>query len=92
MTSVSIGLIWFVVTHGDTNVLTHDDTNVLTHDDTFMFLFVAVAADMYYNEHVVALIGPGCTYALDPVGRLAAYWNIPLITGPNIFEMLTTQN
>ena len=40
-----------------------------------------MAADMFYNENIIALIGPGCTYALDPVGRLAAYWNIPIVTG-----------
>ncbi|KAK2147699.1 hypothetical protein LSH36_540g01016 [Paralvinella palmiformis] len=30
---------------------------------------------------VVAFIGPGCTEALDPVARLASYWNKPIITG-----------
>ncbi|XP_060072434.1 atrial natriuretic peptide receptor 1-like [Ylistrum balloti] len=40
-----------------------------------------VVADMYYRHGINALIGPACAYALDPVGRLANYWNIPLITG-----------
>ncbi len=36
---------------------------------------------MYYMDGIMALIGPACTYALDPVARLAAYWNIPIFTG-----------
>ncbi|XP_041366765.1 atrial natriuretic peptide receptor 1-like [Gigantopelta aegis] len=40
-----------------------------------------VAADLFYTEDVVALVGPACTYALDGVARLAGFWNIPIITG-----------
>ena len=46
-----------------------------------MFLFVGLAADLYYTENIVAFIGPGCTHALDHVARLAGYWNIPIVTG-----------
>lgn len=28
-----------------------------------------------------AFIGPACAFALEPVARLAAYWNTPIITG-----------
>ena len=47
-------------------------------------LFAGIAADLYYKEGVVAFIGPGCTYALDPVARLAGYWNIPIVTGASL--------
>ncbi|KAK2153540.1 hypothetical protein LSH36_293g01000 [Paralvinella palmiformis] len=39
------------------------------------------AADMAYLKGVAAFVGPGCTLALDPVARLAGYWNIPILTG-----------
>ncbi|XP_048242362.1 atrial natriuretic peptide receptor 1-like [Haliotis rufescens] len=40
-----------------------------------------VAADLFYKENIIALIGPACAYALDGVARLAGFWNIPIITG-----------
>ncbi|KAI0213822.1 Atrial natriuretic peptide receptor 3, partial [Lamellibrachia satsuma] len=40
-----------------------------------------LASDLFYKEKVVAFIGPGCTYALDPTARLASYWNVPILTG-----------
>ncbi|KAL5007127.1 hypothetical protein ScPMuIL_015933 [Solemya velum] len=40
-----------------------------------------VVADLYYKEGITALIGPGCSYALDAVARLATYWNIAIVTG-----------
>lgn len=36
---------------------------------------------MYYIDKVIAFIGPACAFALEPVARLAAFWNIPIITG-----------
>lgn len=36
---------------------------------------------MYYKHHVLAFIGPACAFAFEPVARLAAYWNRPIITG-----------
>jgi atrial natriuretic peptide receptor A len=36
---------------------------------------------MYFKSHVIAFIGPACAFALEPVARLAAYWNLPIITG-----------
>ena len=42
---------------------------------------LGLAADMYYRDDIVAMIGPACTYALSPVARLAGYWNIPIVTG-----------
>ena len=46
-----------------------------------------VAADLYYGHAVVAFVGPGCTYSLDPTARLASYWNVPLVTGTNSFSL-----
>ncbi|XP_071439593.1 atrial natriuretic peptide receptor 1 isoform X2 [Hetaerina americana] len=40
-----------------------------------------LAADMHYMANVIAFIGPACAFALEPVARLAAYWNRPIITG-----------
>ena len=58
-------------------------TNVCLRDLSLRLSFVlaAIASDLYHNMGVVAFIGPGCTPALDPVGRMAAYWNVPVITG-----------
>ncbi|RZF32953.1 hypothetical protein LSTR_LSTR000823 [Laodelphax striatellus] len=40
-----------------------------------------LAADMHFEDDVIAFIGPACAFALEPVARLAAYWNTPIITG-----------
>lgn len=36
---------------------------------------------MHFRDSVIAYIGPACAFALEPVARLAAYWNSPIITG-----------
>jgi Receptor family ligand binding region len=36
---------------------------------------------MHFHNDVIAFIGPACAFALEPVARLAAYWNTPIITG-----------
>ncbi|XP_050541840.1 atrial natriuretic peptide receptor 1 isoform X2 [Daktulosphaira vitifoliae] len=36
---------------------------------------------MKFKDNVIAFIGPVCAFALEPVARLAAYWNLPIITG-----------
>lgn len=40
-----------------------------------------LAGDMHFRDEVIAFIGPSCAFALEPVARLAAYWNTPIITG-----------
>nr|XP_022900873.1 atrial natriuretic peptide receptor 1-like [Onthophagus taurus] len=40
-----------------------------------------LAADMHFRDDVIAFIGPACMFALEPVARLADYWNTPIITG-----------
>jgi Receptor family ligand binding region len=44
-------------------------------------LSAGLAADMHFYDDVIAFIGPACAFALEPVARLAAYWNSPIITG-----------
>ena len=36
---------------------------------------------MHFMHDVIAFIGPACAFALEPVARLADYWNTPIITG-----------
>ncbi|XP_049817184.1 atrial natriuretic peptide receptor 1 [Aethina tumida] len=40
-----------------------------------------LSADMHFLSDVIAFVGPACLFALEPVARLAAYWNTPIITG-----------
>ncbi|XP_076352754.1 receptor-type guanylate cyclase gcy-18-like [Tachypleus tridentatus] len=44
----------------------------------------AYAAEEYFLRRVTAFVGPACTLALDPVGRMASYWNIPIYTAGGI--------
>ncbi|CAD5112905.1 DgyrCDS2112 [Dimorphilus gyrociliatus] len=41
----------------------------------------AIAAELYYKENVSAIIGPGCSGAMDAVGFMGAVWNLPIISG-----------
>ena len=36
---------------------------------------------MHYLKDVIGFLGPGCTQALDPVARLANYWNLAVVSG-----------
>ncbi|XP_071165656.1 atrial natriuretic peptide receptor 1-like isoform X2 [Mytilus edulis] len=42
--------------------------------------FGAIAAEVYYSNTVDVFIGPGCSFGVDVIGRLAASWNLPVIT------------
>lgn len=44
----------------------------------------ALAAEKYYTSKVNVFIGPICTIALDPVARMASYWNVPVFTAGGI--------
>ncbi|RWS29140.1 atrial natriuretic peptide receptor 1-like protein [Leptotrombidium deliense] len=57
-----------------------------------------IAAEEYFKGKVSAFIGPSCDFALEQVGRMASYWNIPVFTAggwslqfsdKNIFKTLT---
>lgn len=32
-------------------------------------------------KKIFNVVGPACAFALEPVAKLAAYWNTPIITG-----------
>lgn len=40
----------------------------------------ALAAEKFYTSQVSAFIGPICSLALDPLSRMASYWNVPVFT------------
>jgi hypothetical protein len=44
----------------------------------------AYAAEEFYVRKVDAFIGPACSLALDAVGRMASYWNVPIFTAGGI--------
>lgn len=44
----------------------------------------AFAAEEFYVRNVDAFIGPACSLALDSVGRMASYWNVPIFTAGGI--------
>ena len=44
----------------------------------------AIAAGQFYTDRLDGLIEPICLKALEPVARLAAYWQIPIITAGGI--------
>ncbi|XP_055996627.1 atrial natriuretic peptide receptor 1-like [Ostrea edulis] len=48
----------------------------------------ATAAEMYYVDEVSAFIGPGCSVAVGVVGRMASYWNYPILTPVGTDEFL----
>lgn len=44
----------------------------------------AFAAEAYYKDGAKVFIGPACSLALDSVGRMASYWNVPIFTAGGI--------
>ena len=44
----------------------------------------ALAAEEYHLRRMDGLIGPVCSRALEAAARLAAYWNLPIITAGGI--------
>ena len=55
-------------------------------------------AELYYVDHVKAVLGPACSSTLQTAGRLAQYLKLPVVSGmgdlvlrdPAINDMLTT--
>ena len=52
----------------------------------------AIAAEEYYLRKVSAFIGPSCSLALDPVARMASYWNVPVFTAGGIGVEFSKKN
>ncbi|XP_070378854.1 uncharacterized protein [Dermacentor albipictus] len=42
------------------------------------------AAEEYLGGGVAAFVGPGCSMAVDSVGRLASHWNVPVCTAAGV--------
>ncbi|KAH9363012.1 hypothetical protein HPB48_014206 [Haemaphysalis longicornis] len=42
------------------------------------------AAEEYLGGGVTAFVGPGCSMAVDSVGRLASHWNVPVCTAAGV--------
>ncbi len=52
----------------------------------------ALAAEEFYLREVSVFIGPACSFALDPVARMASYWNVPILTGGGIGVEFSRKN
>ena len=52
----------------------------------------AHAAEEFYLRKVTAFIGPACSFALNAVARMAAYWNVPILTAGGISENFKNKN
>ncbi len=52
----------------------------------------ALAAEEFYLRKVSVFIGPACSFALDPVARMASYWNVPVFTGGGIGVEFSRKN
>ncbi|XP_022084585.1 atrial natriuretic peptide receptor 3-like [Acanthaster planci] len=40
-----------------------------------------IASDMFYRRGVRVFLGPGCSFQCKAVADLAAYWNVPVLSG-----------
>lgn len=49
----------------------------------------ALAAEVYYTQGATAFVGPGCSAALDHVGRMAAFWNVAAYTAGGLDDSFT---
>ncbi|KAF8795122.1 Atrial natriuretic peptide receptor 1 like protein [Argiope bruennichi] len=51
-----------------------------------------LAAEEYYKSQVTAFVGPACSKALEPVSRMASYWNVPVYTAGGIDMLFSLKN
>ena len=62
-------------------ILPNYNITVLSADSQCSEILGPLAAiDFHMNEHVNVLIGPVCDYAIAPVARLSAYWNVAVLS------------
>lgn len=54
---------------------------LISYSIAFTIFPEAIAAELYYKENVSAIIGPGCSGAMDAVAFMASVWNLPILTG-----------
>ena len=52
----------------------------------------ALASEEYYLRKVSAFVGPACSLALDSVGRMASYWNVPVFTAGGVGYEFSRKN
>ncbi|CAN8013663.1 unnamed protein product, partial [Ixodes persulcatus] len=52
----------------------------------------ALAAEVYYQQGATAFVGPGCSAALDHVGRMAAFWNVAAYTAGGLDDSFNRKN
>lgn len=57
-------------------VLYHNYTGFCPKETVIGYL-----SELYYNDHVQALIGPACSATIVAAGRLAQYLKLPMVTG-----------
>jgi hypothetical protein len=54
------------------------------HNPCLLNFAGALAAEEFYMRKVSVFMGPACSSALDPVARMASYWNVPVFTAGGI--------
>ena len=51
-----------------------------------------IVAQLYYEHNIMALFGPPCSSETSGVADLAAYWNIPVLSGVSTSKALDQKN
>ncbi|GFT06654.1 atrial natriuretic peptide receptor 3 [Nephila pilipes] len=51
-----------------------------------------LAAEEYYRSRVSAFVGPACSRALDPVSRMASYWDVPIYTAGGVDTLFSLKH
>jgi atrial natriuretic peptide receptor A len=52
----------------------------------------SLATEEFYLRQVSVFIAPTCSFALDPVARMASFWNVPILTGGGIGVEFSRKN
>lgn len=51
-----------------------------------------VASDLYHDHYVKAIFGPPCSDETERVAEIAAYWNIPILSGLSTASILNNKD
>ncbi|KAL5020199.1 hypothetical protein ScPMuIL_003091 [Solemya velum] len=65
--------------------------NLSYHECTRKY-FGAIAAELFLKDGVNGFFGPGCSAAIEVIGRMAADWDIPIITPFGTSAILSDKN